>query len=498
MVTDTRRVSRMQRRTALKLGAAATVAAGLTTGPVPAPGAPRAFAATVGGQVEPGAGSWKTWVLSSGSQLRLPPPPDDSTTGAEIDELKSLAARRDAAALDQIAYWDAGSPGYRWNEIACNAGVKGIAGIRNYRALALLNVAIYDAIIAAWDTKYAYNRPRPSERDPSLATVVASAASPAYPSEHAVAAGAASAVLAYLLPNDAPLFATLAEEAATSRLLAGVQYRSDVTAGLELGRAVAARVVEWAQSDGTDARWSGTVPTGAGMWQGDAPVEPLAGTWKTWTLSSGSQFRPGPPPAHDSEQMAAELDELKRHDRSANLNRVGIFWAQDPAGRPAGAQISTSQAAFHWAPLNSLLWEAELNQKLFEYRLDTNAPRAARAYALMSVAGYDAAVACWDAKYAYWSGRPIHIDPTVTPLFTTPLHPSYPSGHSTVVGASSTVLGYLFPRNAECFKLNAEEMVASRMWAGIHFRSDNETGLTLGRAVGQAVIERARGDGAGG
>ena len=447
------------------------------------------------GPVEASAGRWRTWVLESGSQLRLPQPPDDATTGSEIDELRSLAARRDAGALDQVAYWDAGSPGYRWNEIACAAGMKGIAGIRNYRALALLNVAIYDAMVAAWDTKYAYNRPRPSERDPSLPTVVASAASPSYPSEHAVAAGAASAVLSYLLPNDASLFDTLAEEAAMSRLLAGVQYRSDVTAGLELGRAVAARVIEWARSDGTDARWSGTVPTGPGYWQGDAPAEPLAGTWKTWALSSGSQFRPGPPPAYDSERMAAELDELKGHNRSANLTRVVLFWGQDPAGRAAGAQIATAQAAFHWAPLNSLLWEAELSQKLFEHRLDANPPRAARAYALMSVAGYDAAVACWDAKYAYWSPRPIHVDPTVTPLFATPAHPSYPSGHSAVVGASSAVLGYLFPRAAECFRLNAEELAASRMWAGIHFRSDNEAGLELGRSVARVAIDRAMADG---
>jgi membrane-associated phospholipid phosphatase len=447
------------------------------------------------GSIEPAAGHWKTWVLDSGSQLRLPQPPDDAATSVEMDELKMVAARRDGAALDQIAYWDAGSPGYRWNEIACAAGLKGIAGIRNYRALALLNVAIYDATVAAWDTKYAYNRPRPAERDPSFTTALASPASPSYPSEHAVTAGAASAVLAYLLPNDAQLFASLADEAAMSRMLAGVQYRSDVTAGLELGRAVAARVIEWAGADGTDAKWTGSVPTGPGYWQGDNPAEPLAGTWKTWAITSGSQFRPGPPPAYDSEQMAAEIAEFKGHDRTANLNRVTLFWAHDPSGRPAGSQISTNQAALNWAPLNSLLWGSELNQKLFEYRLDANPPRAARAYALTSIACYDAAVACWDGKYAYWAPRPIHVDPTVTPLFTTPLHPSYPSGHSTVVGATSTVLGHLFPRTAESFKLNAEEVASSRMWAGIHFRSDNETGLALGRSVAQVVIERAMADG---
>jgi hypothetical protein len=233
------------------------------------------------------------------------------------------------------------------------------------------------------------------------------------------------------------------------------------------------------------------MPTGPGYWRGENPAEPLAGSWKTWALSSGNHLRPGPPPAYDSAQMAAELDEIKAHDRAANSARVGLFWAHDPAGRPAGTPISTMQAALNWAPLNSLIWEAELNQKLFEYRLDANPPQAARAYAMTSVAGYDAAVACWDAKYTYWLARPIHLDPTVTPLFTTPLHPSYPSGHSSIVGATSTILGHLFPSAAECFRLNAEEMAASRVWAGIHFRTDNEAGLELGRSVAQVVIQRA-------
>src|SRR5262245_2045260 len=71
-------------------------------------------------QIEPHAGRWKTWVLSSGSQFRLPPPPHGS---AQVDEVRNLIARanqRDAAALSAISFWDAGPPGYRWNEIAAN------------------------------------------------------------------------------------------------------------------------------------------------------------------------------------------------------------------------------------------------------------------------------------------------------------------------------------------------------------------------------------------
>jgi hypothetical protein len=110
----------------------------------------------------------------------------------------------------------------------------------------------------------------------------------------------------------------------------------------------------------------------------------------------------------------------------------------------------------------------------------------------VSIAGYDAAVTCWEATFADWAARPSHLDAPVTPLFPTPSHPSDPSGHSVVVGATSTVLGARFPRDAACFTRNAEEMAASRLWAGIHVRSDNEAGLALGRSVAQAVLERAR------
>src|ERR1700712_1657710 len=56
-------------------------------------------------QIEPGAGQWKTWLLTSGSQLRSPAPPDRAATKAEIKQLKELTAQRNAATLDQIAFW---------------------------------------------------------------------------------------------------------------------------------------------------------------------------------------------------------------------------------------------------------------------------------------------------------------------------------------------------------------------------------------------------------
>jgi membrane-associated phospholipid phosphatase len=136
-----------------------------------------------------------------------------------------------------------------------------------------------------------------------------------------------------------------------------------------------------------------------------------------------------------------------------------------------------------------------LTVKLFEYHLDRNPPRAARAYALVSIAAYDSLIACWDGKYTYWAARPNMLDPTLVTLFPNPNHPTYPSAHAMVSGPYAAVLSYLFPRDADSFTALAQEAGLSRLWAGIHFRSDIEAGLEFGRAVAQKVIEQAKNDG---
>jgi len=261
----------------------------LSTGVLP----PRAEQAS---GIEPHAGTWKTWIIGSGPQFRLPPPPDRAETEKELGELVRMATTRDRAALDRVAYWDTGAPSYRWSEIAVGEHLnKGIGWQIASRNLALMHIAIYDAMVAAWDSEYAYNRPRPSAVEAGLTTVVANPPSPSYPAEHAVAAGAASEVLAYIFPDRAAFFQERAEEAARSRLTAGVNYPSDVVAGMALGRQVAALVIARGKSDGTDAKWNGSVPAGPGKWTGTNPILPMAGTWKPWVLSSPDEFRPAPP-----------------------------------------------------------------------------------------------------------------------------------------------------------------------------------------------------------
>src|SRR5215470_44268 len=76
-------------------------------------------------QIEPKAGSWKTWVISSGKDYRAPAPPDSSTTREEIDWLRSAVAESDPRVANQVRFWDAGPPGYRWIELLDNRVLAG-------------------------------------------------------------------------------------------------------------------------------------------------------------------------------------------------------------------------------------------------------------------------------------------------------------------------------------------------------------------------------------
>jgi membrane-associated phospholipid phosphatase len=475
--TDTRPLSR---RTALR--AAGGIAAGAALlGATSLPPRVRAQGST--GQVEPRAGRWQPWLLAAGDQFRPAPPPDAAATRQELAELTALAARRDAATRDRIAYWDAGAAPYRWIETTIEWTVvrNNLANGFLWRAFALVSVAMHDAMIAVWDAKYTYNRPRPTAFDASLTAAVPVPRSPSYPSEHAAAAGAAAAVLGYLFPNDAQTFTGMAEEAAMSRVQAGVQYPSDAVAGMDLGRNVAALVIERARNDNSDMLWTGAVPTGPGLWTGMNPGGVADATWKPWVLSSPSQFRPDPPPAFGSDELAAEMAELKTFMRTPHTNGLALM----------GQYGST---AGNGGSMGIVDWVRRASRHIFEERLDQNAPWAARLYALLSVGLYDIWIATQDAKFTYWAIRPHQLDPSFTTVFPTPNHPSYPSNRA-ALGMAGEVLGHFFPRDAQRFRKVGEEISESAIWAGIHFRSDLAAGIAMGEGVARLLIDRIRADG---
>ena len=121
----------------------------------------------------------------------------------------------------------------------------------------------------------------------------------------------------------------------------------------------------------------------------------------------------------------------------------------------------------------------------------------------MSIAWHDAMVTCFEAKYHWWRIRPFQAQlaadaahPLQT-LFPTPNHPSYPAAHGTGSGSIAAMMAHLFPRDAAAITDHADTNALSRLWAGIHYRTDIVAGLKLGRDVAAAVIAAAAQDGSG-
>jgi membrane-associated phospholipid phosphatase len=111
-------------------------------------------------------------------------------------------------------------------------------------------------------------------------------------------------------------------------------------------------------------------------------------------------------------------------------------------------------------------------------------------FALLNTAVMDAGISCWDAKYHYWLIRPPQADPAITTPVGLPNFPSYVSGHATFSGAASEVLSAIFPARRSRLRAMAEEAALSRLYAGIHYRFDNDVGLRMGRSIGALALRR--------
>ena len=434
-----------------------------------------------GGPVEPTAGQWRTWTISSGKDYRVPPPPAANETREELRVMADRISQNTEADDAQIAFWDAGSPAYRWMDLISNRLVATPpipTTAFPHRVYTYVSMAMYDATIAAWESKYFYNRARPSELDHNLPTAVDVPESPSYPSEHSAAAWAAAEVLAAFLPSEAQSFRDLAEQAGRSRVLAGVQYPSDVDAGADLGRKVAQQIVARANADGSDSTLVGVPPSGPCYWKGSNPANFTAQFFKPLLMTSAAQFHVPAPPDCTSAAAQAEVAAVRN----------------TPRGPTA---FGTNYKAFYWQSpegLNTFVYRY-MDKWMAEDHLDKNPPRAARAYALVSSVQFDAFIASQESKFSYWYIRPSQLDPTIVPLFPVPNHPSYPSNHATFTTARAEVLAYLFPTRAAAALALGVESGQSRLYAGIHYPMDIAAGSTLGRSVAGLFIDWGNNDG---
>ncbi|MAU08275.1 MAG: hypothetical protein CL607_00520 [Anaerolineaceae bacterium] len=85
--------------------------------------------------------------------------------------------------------------------------------------------------------------------------------------------------------------------------------------------------------------------------------------------------------------------------------------------------------------------------------------------------------------------RPFQYDPEFVALFPAPNHPSYPAAHSVGTTATLATMAAFFPSETDDLLNLADTVGLSRMWGGIHFRSDIEVVNDMGKAISDSILE---------
>ncbi|MFG6117795.1 vanadium-dependent haloperoxidase [Thalassobacillus sp. B23F22_16] len=122
-----------------------------------------------------------------------------------------------------------------------------------------------------------------------------------------------------------------------------------------------------------------------------------------------------------------------------------------------------------------------------KYKLGS--PLVARILAYFHAGINDAFVISWYFKYLWDVARPNQYGRNINPILPTPRFPAYPSAHATVAGCGEVILSNIFPADAPDIKTIMEQCAMSRLYAGVHFKVDNDEGLRLGRQIGEMVVE---------
>jgi hypothetical protein len=272
--------------------------------------------------------------------------------------------------------------------------------------------------------------------------------------------------------------------------------------GIHWGKQVAQAILAWRSTDGfTPAPPAFVGGNEPGRWRPTPPAfasgaAPQFATMTPWGIDSPDQFRPLGPPALDSLEYFMDYEEVKQ---------------MGSAGSPLRTDDETDACLFWNASTATWLWNRVALDLVTgeEVGLSANA----RLFARLNLSIADGVIACWDAKYYYQFWRPITAiqleDPEWLPLFATPPHPEYVSGHSSLSSAAAGVLVEHFGddtpflmesqfdpewlRYYPSFTAALGELADARVFAGIHFRTACDDGLVLGGAVAEYILDNLMG-----
>ena len=405
-----------------------------------------------------------------------------------------------------------------WNAQMLRAAlIAGTSPTSTTRVAAMVQAAMFDAINGI---------------NPRYTHIYVEPAASAGASQRAAAMQAAYAMLSKLYgatPANAPQVALDARRIVSLAEIAKDESAASIASGITWGQSVADQIFAIRSTDGFTNTAAYPDNLAIGQWRRtpNLPVSAalsaagagylMVSTQTPWVMSSPWQFRPGPPPAVTTVQYARDFNEVKTMGsqfssaRSPEQTSNALFWNAGTASYLWNqVALTLIEKNNHDRDRNDD-WSKGKNNTLLEN---------ARLFAEIGLSMADAAISCWDAKYEYHYWRPITAiretaddgnpattpDPAWMPMFATPGHPDYPSGHSCVSGAAAAVLADEFGASThftmtsdmmfgyeQSYRSIQEALAAvgeARIFSGIHFRTAIDVGQALGKEVAEYVLQQ--------
>ena len=380
-----------------------------------------------------------------------------------------------------------------WNaELLAAIRTEDVSPTMAARSLAILHVAIYDAVHAVDATYLPY---------------YVNVAAPPGTSAEVAAVSAAHDVLQYLYPSEGARYDAMLEA-----FLSGYPVGASRDAGVRIGNQVAEKVLQWRSNDGATTTVPYVPNPSPGHWRRTPPFfrppdSPQCPFVMPFAMLRGNQFRPPGPLALASARYAADLLQVRSYGasnspvRTTEQTEIAWFWSDfSYTVTPPG----------HWNSIAEVIVE----------RQGLSLVESARLFALLNITMADSGILCWDAKYAFDFWRPVTAiraadtdgnsatvaDPTWNSLLTVPSFPEYTSGHSTFSSAGAAVLALYFGTDLIPFSIGcdalpgversylslaaaADECGMSRIYGGIHFFFSKEDGKRSGEALASYVMQ---------